>query len=94
MPRKRLPARLRIKERPSGPRWVIVDGRTEIDTGCGIGDYKAAQEKLGLYIDETREIDTSSRNPAQISVADVVALYLKHNPAAPGCYHVKVRICA
>lgn len=87
MPRKRLPARLRIKERPAGPRWVIVDGRTEIDTGCGPGDYRQAQEKLGEYIAAHREIDTSARNPAQISVADVIALYIKHNPAPPGCYH-------
>ena len=87
MPRKRLPARLRIKERPAGARWVIVDGRTEIDTGCSEGDYKAAQEQLGAYIAQTREIDTSSRNPAQISVADVIALYIKHHPEPPGCYH-------
>lgn len=88
MPRKRLPARLRLREREGRePRWVIVDGRTEVDTGCGPGDYKGAQEKLGEYIAARREIDTSTRNPAQISVADVVALYIKHNPAPPGCYH-------
>lgn len=87
MPRKRLPARLRIKERPNGARWVIVDGRTEIDTGCGPGDYKRAEEKLGEHIAATRQIDTNTRNPAQVSVADVIALYIKHNPAPPGCYH-------
>lgn len=88
MPRKRLPARLRLREREGRePRWCIVDGRTEIDTGCGPGDYKQAQEKLGEYISETREIDTSTRNPGQISVADVIALYIKHHPAPPGCYH-------
>jgi integrase len=87
MSRKRLPARLRIKERPAGARWVIVDGRTEIDTGCGPGDYQQAQEKLGEYIAQTRRIDTSASNPAQISCADVIALYIKHNPAPPMCYH-------
>lgn len=88
MPRKRLPARLRLKDRQErGQRWVIVDGRTEIDTGCGAGDYKAAQEKLGEYIAETKTIDTSTRNPAQVSVADVIALYIQHHPAPPGCYH-------
>lgn len=88
MPRKRLPARLRLKDRKErGERWVIVDGRTEIDTGCGAGNYKAAQEKLGEYIAETKTIDTSTRNPAQVSVADVIALYIKHNSAPPGCYH-------
>jgi integrase len=90
MPRKRLPARLYLRQRESRePRWVIIDGRTEIDTGCGPGDYKQAQDQLGEYIAETREIDTSTRNPAQISCADVIALYSKHHPAAPGCYHAK-----
>lgn len=88
MPRKRLPARLRLREREGRePRWVIVDGRTEIDTGCGPGDYKRAEEKLGEHIAASREIDTSARNPAQISVADVIALYINNNPAPPMCYH-------
>jgi len=88
MPRKRLPARLYLRQREGRePRWVIVDGRTEIDTGCGAGDYKAAQEKLGEHIAATKEIDTSTRNPAQISCADVIALYVKTNPAPPMCYH-------
>lgn len=88
MPRKRLPARLYLRQREGRePRWVIVDGGKEIDTGCGAGDYKAAQEKLGEYIAETRTIDTSTRNPAQISCADVIALYIERNPAPPGCYH-------
>lgn len=88
MPRKRLPARLRLKDRGErGQRWVIVDGRTEIDTGCSDGDYQGAQEKLGEYLAAHRQIDTSTRNPAQISCADVIALYIKHNPAPPGCYH-------
>lgn len=88
MPRKRLPARLRLKDRGDrGQRWVIVDGRTEIDTGCGAGDDEGATEKLGEYLAQNRRIDTSTRNPAQISVADVIALYIKHHPAPPGCYH-------
>ena len=88
MPRRKMPARLRLREREGRePRWVIVDGRTEIDTGCGHGDHQGAQEAIGAYIAETREIDTSSRNPAQVSCADVIALYIQNNPAPPGCYH-------
>ncbi len=88
MPRRKLPARLYLRQREGRePRWVIVDGRTEIDTGCGPGDHQRAQEKLGAHIEATREIDTSSRNPAQVSVADVIALYLKTKPAPPACYH-------
>lgn len=88
MSRKRLPARLRLRERAGRePRWVIVDGRKEVDTGCSPGDYKRAEEKLGEHIAQTRAIDTSERNPAQISVADVIALYLTHNPTPPMCYH-------
>jgi integrase len=88
MPRRKLPARLRLRHREGRePRWVIVDGRTEIDTGCGPGDHKGAQERLGEHIAATREIDTSTRNPAQISCANVIALYLKTKPAPPACYH-------
>jgi integrase len=88
MPRKRLPARLYLRHRKDRePRWVIIDGRTEIDTGCGPGDYQRAEEALGSRIAATRQIDTSTRNPAQISVADVIALYLKNKPEPPACYH-------
>lgn len=88
MPRKRLPARLWLRQREGRePRWIIIDGGTQIDTGCGAGDYEGAQEKLGEHIAAHRRIDTSTRNPAQISVADVIALYLKHHPDPPGCYH-------
>lgn len=88
MPRKRLPARLRLRERDGREaRWVIVDGRTEIDTGCGAGEYQKAESQLGAYINQTRTIDTTQRNPGQVSVADVIALYIKTNPAPPGCYH-------
>lgn len=88
MPQKRLPARLKIRHRAGRePRFVIVDGATEIDTGCGVGDRKGAEARLGDYIAASRQIDTSSRNPAQVSVADVIALYLTSKPAAPACYH-------
>jgi len=90
MPRKKLPARLWLRERKGrGARWVIVDGRTEIDTGCGAGDHKKAEALLGEHIARTREIDTTTRNPSQVSCADVIALYLTTKPAAPACYHVK-----
>jgi len=88
MPRKRLPARLYLRQREGRePRWVIIDGRTEIDTGCGPGDYAGAEKRFGEYLAEHKTIDTSARNPAQISVADVIALYLKTNPMPPMCYH-------
>lgn len=88
MSRKRLPARLWLRQRKGcESRWIIVDGRTQINTGCGPGDYKGAEERLQEHLARTRRIDTSARNPAQISVADVIALYLKHHPDPPGCYH-------
>ena len=88
MPRKRLPARLVYRQRKGREgRWIIVDGGKKIDTGCGNGDRSRAEEMLGEYIAARRKIDTSERNPAQISCADVIALYIKHNPAPPGCYH-------
>ena len=88
MPRHKLPARLYLRRRHGRePRWVIVDGHQEIDTGCGPGDNPGATAKLGHYLATHRAIDTRQRDPAQISVADVIALYLKHFTAPPGCYH-------
>jgi len=86
--RRKMPARLRLKNRGArGFRFVIVDGRTEIDTGCGPGERAEAERLLGDYINETRKIDTSTRNPAKVSCADVIALYLNHKPAPPASFH-------
>lgn len=88
MPRKRLPARLYLRQRPGRPgRWVIVDGDKEIDTGCGTGDRDGAEAEFGKYLTRHRAIDTTQRDPAQISCADVIALYIRHFPAPPACYH-------
>ncbi len=93
--RRKMPARLRLKNRGvRGFRWVIVHGRTEIDTGCGPSDHARAQERLGEFIAETREIDTSTRNPSQVSCADVIALYIKHKPAPPASFHAEPRMVA
>lgn len=87
IPRRRLPARLYY--RAAKDRWFVVDGRTEIDTACRLGDRAGAETQLGEYLARHRGIDTSERNPAQIAVADVIALYIKHNPAPPGLYHAE-----
>lgn len=90
MPRKRLPARLKLRRRPGrADRWVIVDGRAEIDTGSGASDRAGAETRLGQYLAASRRIDTAERNPARVSVADVIALYVKANPAPPAIYHAR-----
>ena len=90
MPRKRLPARLKLRRRPGrADRWVIVDGRTEIDTGSGAGDRAGAEARLGEYLAASRRIDTAERNPARVSAADVIALYIRIHPAPPAIYHAR-----
>jgi integrase len=90
MPRKRLPARLKLRRRHGREaRWIIVDGRKEIDTGCGESARGNAETKFGEYLAASRRIDTAERNPARVAVADVIALYVKANPAPPAIYHAR-----
>lgn len=87
MPRRRLPARLYY--RAAKDRWIIVDGSKEIDTQCRLGDRAGAETQLGEYLARHRGIDTSERDPARVSVADVIALYVKHHAVAPAIYHAE-----
>jgi integrase len=87
MPRPRLPARLDYRK--GKDRWVIIDGGKEINTGCRFGDLARAEEQFGEYRALHVGIDTSERNPAQIAVADVITLYIKHHAVAPAIYHAE-----
>ena len=52
MPRRRLPARLRLRKARAdrSALWVILDGEKEIGTGVGADDVAAAQEALEAYL--------------------------------------------
>jgi len=85
MPRKRKGARLWLRE----PRydevgklshaavWIIKDGEHRESTGCGEDDRAGAETALSAYITNKHVtgVKTGFRAPADIPVADVIALY-------------------
>lgn len=78
MPRIAKGLRLRLREREGRPAvYVICDGDKEVSTGCGPGDVRGANQRLARYAAETFRPDRKQRDLAQISVRDVIVLYLR-----------------
>lgn len=82
MPRRAKGPRLYLREGRAGREavWVIRDGTHEESTGCGVDRSGDAEQRLGEYIAAkwTREDAgqvRSKRDPAQVSLAEVLALY-------------------
>lgn len=96
MPRRREPPRLYFREsqrdgrtgKPLPGVWVIRDGSVERSTRCGAGDREAAERALGAYLAEKFQAPAlkadSRRDPAQVLVAEVVALYSQDKAATSG----------
>jgi Outer membrane protein beta-barrel domain len=60
--------------------WLILDGRHQESTECGRDDRVGAERKLEAYLNRKHSAPaakTSARDPDQIPVADVLALYAK-----------------
>jgi hypothetical protein len=57
--------------------WLILDGEHQESTGCGRDDRVGAETALETYLASKRVKATKarSRDPDQIPVADVLALY-------------------
>jgi integrase len=84
MPRRRLPARLRLRKARSDRRsvWVIVDGETEVSTGVGTDDVEAAQETLEAYLAAKHRAPSGESDPRNLLVDEVVETYLReHAPS-------------
>lgn len=68
--------------------WVIRDGSVERSTGCGPGQQSAAERALADYLAAKFTAPQlkadSRRDPAQVLVAEVVALYSQDKAAASG----------
>lgn len=61
--------------------WVIRDAGTEISTECRLEDRRGAEEALAAYITAKHRPDTRSTRLGEISVANVINLYLtEHAP--------------
>jgi integrase len=56
--------------------WIIRDGSKRSSTGCGPGEREEAQRQYAEYLAEKyRPPRTRARDPAAISVADVLSIY-------------------
>jgi integrase len=57
--------------------WLILDGKHQESTECGPSDRAGAERKLESYLNRkhTSEAKKGVRDPTQIPVADVLALY-------------------
>jgi integrase len=57
--------------------WVIRDGPRKISTGCAAEDRASAERALGAHLaDKYRPNRGGGRHPAEILIADVLAIYL------------------
>ena len=62
--------------------WVILDtinGRREESTGCGVDDRAGAERALAEYLARKHltQVSKDERDPANIPIADVLALYAR-----------------
>jgi len=79
MPRRSKGPRLYCRERRGRePVWVILDGKEEISTGCGLDDRRGAEKALAEHIAKKHKPDWQNRHPAEVGVADVLAHYGKN----------------
>lgn len=77
--------RLYLRQRSGNrsARWVIRDGAKETSTGCGPGDYQAAERKLAIYIGQKYEPRAGEGDPRKVLVSDILNLYAQAIAANP-----------
>lgn len=76
MPKPARGPHLYLKRRSDGAAvWYIRDGGRRISTGRDEADAEGAREALGIYISRTARPEFGSRDPAQIRICDLIALY-------------------
>jgi integrase len=81
MPRRAKGPRLYLKQRKGREAvWIIRDGTAELSTGCGASSLPDAERRLAGYIArkwaaEGADAARNKRDPAQVKVAEVLALY-------------------
>jgi len=57
--------------------WIIRDGTTKRSTGFAPGEAEQAQQALAEYIAEKHQPSRGNGDPAEVLIADVLALYLQ-----------------
>ena len=83
MPRRRLPARLGLRNARADRRalWVILDGEKEIGTGVGEDDLAGAQAALEHYFAQQYKPPSGITDPGDLLVDDVMGAYLRDHAA-------------
>lgn len=56
--------------------YVILDRGRQVSTGFSLGESDQAEQALAHYIGQKHQREAGPRDPSQIPVADVLALYL------------------
>jgi integrase len=80
MPRPRLPARLVLRSwRGAAKVWYIVDGRSEISTGCSERDIAGAEARLAIHTGAKYDPAQFAGKGLRISVATVLDVYLREH---------------
>lgn len=76
MPRKSMGVRKYLRKRPGRPAvWVILDGGTEISTGCSEDDSAGADRFLENYLAQKHRPNWRSGDPNEVAIADVLLFY-------------------
>jgi integrase len=59
--------------------WLILDGSSQLGTGCHADDRRGAEQALGRYLNSRHFAAATAgpRDPSEIPIADVLALYLR-----------------
>ena len=57
--------------------WIVIDGKHQESTGCGPDDRSGAERSLEAYLNRKylAAAEKGVRDPNQIPIADVLALY-------------------
>lgn len=78
MPRQAKGARLwlRPESKKQPAVWIIRDGSIYRSTGCGASERGQAEKRLAEYLAGKHDPTKRGRSIAEISVADVIAIYL------------------
>lgn len=87
MPRRKLPPRLALRtDRPTDEEralgivrkvWVIRDGDRYVRTGCAESEAEKAAEHFADYLAEKRNTIVRNGKSAELSVADILSVYLE-----------------
>jgi len=78
MPQRGKGARLWLQPASGGEpaTWVIRDGKLKRRIGCRKDETSKAERALARYIEEKYESPRTRRDPSEIKIAEVIALYV------------------